>query len=43
MQVGEYWLKKYSWKSSGEKALNNMGNHFKVDVFRGYYLYLSLF
>ena len=32
MQVGEYWLKKYDWKASGEKTLNNMGSHFKTRI-----------
>jgi hypothetical protein len=28
--VGEYWLKEYNWKASGEKILNKMGKHFKT-------------
>ena len=31
-KVGEYWLKKYDWKKSGEKTLNNMGSHFKTRI-----------
>ena len=32
MQVGEHWLKKYDWRASGEKTLNNMGSHFKTRI-----------